>query len=117
MRKRVWIAALAFFAAASIAAAAGQDSAKVEIPYQVTWAGKVLPAGEYTFKWQDDGSGLDVTILHGKELMAKGRGRIEEQPTKSDSNAVGTSRQDSGSRVLTQVFFRGKSTVLVLEQS
>ena len=117
MRKSLWIAALAFFAAGSLAAAAGKESAKVEIPYQVSWAGKVLPAGEYTFRWQDDGSGLDVTILRGKEVMAKGRGRIQEEPTKSDYNAVGTDREESGSRVLTQVFFRGKSTVLVLEQS
>jgi hypothetical protein len=116
MRKSLLMGALLLVATAAFAAA-GRESAKVEIPYQVAWAGKVLPAGEYTFKWQEQGDGLDVTIMQGREVMAKGRGRLEQQPTKSEYSAVGTSRDADGSRVLTQVFFRGKAEVLVLAES
>jgi hypothetical protein len=117
VRRTVWIVAFVFAATAGFAVAGTQQSARVEVPYEVSWAGKVLPAGEYTFKWQGDAADVDVTVLRGSQVVAQGRGRLEQLQKKSPANAVGTRRDDSGARTLTHVDFGGKTTILMLAQS
>ncbi len=117
VRKTVGIAAFVLAATAGFALAANKESARVEVPYDVSWAGKVLPAGAYTFEWQGDTAQLDVTVRRGDQVMAQGRGRLEQLPSKSAANAVGTRRDDSGARILTHVDFKGKTTILTLAQS
>jgi hypothetical protein len=113
-RKAVWISAFVFAITAGAAVAGTRESAKVEVPYDVSWAGKVLPAGEYTFEWQGDAAEVDVTVRRGHQVVAQGHGRLEEAQQKSSANAVGTRRDTSGARVLTHVDFRGTATVLKL---
>ncbi len=117
MRKTVWISALAFAVMAGVASAGTKESAKVEVPYEVSWAGKLLPAGEYTFEWQGEASDVDVTVRSGHKVVAQGRGKLEEVKTKSEANAVGTRRDTDGTRLLTHVDFRGRTTILTLAQS
>ena len=114
LRKTVWFSAFVFAVTAGIAVAGAKESAKVEVPYEVSWAGKVLPAGEYTFEWQGQGAVLDVTVLRGRQVVAQGHGRLEDVQKKAAANAVGTRRDTSGARLLTRVDFRGKATVLTL---
>ena len=117
MRKILSIAVFVCVAAAGLALAASQQSAKVEIPYDASWAGKALPAGEYTFRWQGEGEDVAVTILRGHQVVAEGKGRIEQEKAKVPSNAVVARPQDSGPRLLSKIQFGGKSMVLVLAQS
>ena len=114
VRKAVWIGAFVFALTAAGAVAGTKESAKVEVPYDVSWAGKVLPAGEYTFEWQGEATELDVTVRRGRQVMAQGHGRLEDAQKKSPANAVGTRRDTSGARVLTRVDFRGKTSILTL---
>ncbi len=117
VRKIVGISALAFAAMAGLASADVKESVKVEIPYEVSWAGKVLPAGAYTFEWQGEAASLEVTVRRGQKVVAQGRGKLDEVKIKSEANAVGTRRDADGARVLTHVDFRGKTTILTLAQS
>jgi hypothetical protein len=115
--RKLWIAVLVCVASSGLALAGPMQSAKVEIPYEASWAGKTIPAGEYTFKWQGEGDAVAVTILRGHAVVAEGKGRIEEQKAKSPSDAVVARPQDSGPRLLSKIQFGGKSMVLVLAQS
>jgi hypothetical protein len=117
VRKTLWTSALVFAVTAGVAVAGTKESVKVEVPYEVSWAGKALPAGEYTFEWQGEASDLDVTVRRGRQVVAQGRGKLEEAKTKSEANAVGTRRDPSGARVLTHVDFRGKTAILTLAES
>jgi len=118
MRKIVWISVFVLAATAALATAASQQSAKVQIPYEASWAGKTLPAGEYTVKWMGDtNDDVDVKILRGREVLAEGKGRIEQLGAKSPYNAVVARPQESGLRELSKIQFGGKTTVLVLAES
>jgi len=117
MRKFVWIAMLMFAGSAALAVAAPKQSMKVEIPYDYAWAGKTLPAGEYTFRWEGDSGDVGVTVLRGHQVVAEGKGRIEQEKTKAVYDAVVARPQDSGPRLLSRIQFGGKSMVLVLAQS
>ena len=117
MRKTVWVVAFVLAATAGFAVAATMQSAKVEIPYDASWAGKSLPAGQYTFRWQGDAENLDVTVLRGRQVVAEGRGRLEQAKAKAPNNAVVALPQESGPRLLTRIQFGGKDTVLILTQS
>jgi hypothetical protein len=117
MRKILSVALLLCVASAGFALAAEKQSAKVEIPYDSSWAGKTIPAGEYTFKWQGEGDDVAVTILRGHQVVAEGKGHIEQLKAKAPNDAVVARPQDSGPRLLSKIEFGGKSMVLVLAQS
>jgi len=117
MRKAVWMSAFVFAAAAGLAVAGTKRSAKVDTPDPATWAGKTLAAGEYTFKWQGDAGNVDVTVLRGNEVVAQGKGRLEERKTKSPDDAVVTRKEGSGAPALTEIEMAGRTTVLVLAHS
>jgi len=61
--------------------------------------------------------GLDVTILRGRQVVAEGKGHLEQLKAKSPNNAVVARPQESGPRQLTKIQFGGKTTVLVLAES
>ena len=116
MHKAFGISAFVLLAMAGIAAAPAKQSAKVNIPFEVSWAGKAVPQGEYTFQWQGDTDNVAVVILSGRKVIAEGRGRLAQEQTKSPHNGVTTRRQGSGAPLLSRILFRGKTTVLVLAE-
>ncbi len=119
MRQRtLWLPALALAIAASAAAAGPKpQSRKVEILEKTSWNGKQLPAGEYKFVWQEDGTDLKVSVMHGHQLVAEGRGRFEERERKMARDAVVSRRDGSGNMSLAELWLGGKKEVLVLAGS
>jgi hypothetical protein len=117
MRIAVWISAFALAAAAIPAAAGSQHSGGMELLEKATLNGKELPAGEYKVTWEGDGGDVKVTVLSGHNVMAEGRGRLEERKVTSDVNEAVTKRDGSGAMVITELHFAGKKEVLILSAS
>ncbi len=117
MRKVVWISAFVFAAATGIALAGTKQSAKIDIPDKASFAGKTLPAGNYTIRWQGDPSNVDVTFMKGHQLMAEGHGRLETSKIKYRDDAVVTRKDASGAPVLTEIELGGRKLDLVLQHS
>jgi hypothetical protein len=122
-RSTVWISALALAVAASAGAAGSKasvagagtkpQSKTVELLESTSWNGKKLSVGEYKIVWQEDGSGLKVTVMNGHHVVAEGRGRIEERTAKSPTDAVVSRVDGSGTMALAELQLRGKKEVLV----
>ena len=118
-----WISALALAVAASAGAAGSKASAAgagtkpqsktVEFLESTSWNGKKLSAGEYKIVWQEDGSGLKVTLMSGRQVVAEGRGRIEERTAKAPTDAVVSRVDGSGTMALAELQLGGKKEVLV----
>ncbi|HXY38212.1 MAG TPA: hypothetical protein VEQ10_00995 [Vicinamibacteria bacterium] len=117
--------ALAVAAASAAAAAAGdaaatvgtKQSKTVELFQGTSWNGRPLPAGDYKILWQEDGSDLKVTVMNGHQVVAEGRGRLEERPVKARNDAVISRANGSGEMNLAELQLAGKKEVLVFSGS
>ncbi len=113
-RKVAWISTFVFTAAAGLAVAGSRQSTTVDLPDAVSWAGKTLRAGQYTFTWQGDPAHLDVKILNDqKKPVAEGPGHLQTAQRKYTADAVVT-RQGPGTPVLTGIELGGRMSELVL---
>ncbi len=121
----VWSLVLALTAVSAAVATAGdaaatvgpKQSRKVELFQSTSWNGKPLPAGEYKIVWQEDGSDLKVTVINGHQVVAEGRGRLEERPVKARNDAVISRAAASGEMSLAELQLAGKKEVLVFAGS
>jgi hypothetical protein len=117
MRTIAWISAFALTSSLGLAAETAVHSAKVNLPDNVRWAGKTLAGGRYTVSWQGEPDKLQITISKGHEVVAEGRGRLEESKIRFRDDAVVLKRDGSGPSLLTEIDLHGKTAALVLEAS
>jgi hypothetical protein len=117
MRKVVWMSVFVLATATGFAFASSGQHAKFHLPDEATFAGKRLPAGNYTVSWTGDPANLEVTISKGHGVLAEGKGKIEEAPTKYRDDAVVCIHEASGALALSEIEFGGKSMSLVLQHS
>ena len=83
----------------------------------VTVGGKQLPAGKYQVEWTGSGSDVELSILDGKETVAKVPAQILPQQIAERESGYSTSADPSGSRNLTEIFFSGKKYVLSIGEA
>jgi hypothetical protein len=82
-----------------------------------TVGGKQLPAGEYSVVWQGEGSNVDVKILKGNQVIATAPARVVTLQRTPDSDGTSTKATGEKGTALTEIFFRGKTQALVLDQT
>ena len=46
------------------------NKASLQLNDALTVSGKQLPAGDYMLQWEGTGPGVELTILHGKNVVA-----------------------------------------------
>ena len=94
----------------SSAFAASKGTLQLSNPVNV--AGKQLPAGDYTVKWDGAGPNVQVNILKGKDVVATVPAQVVNlsQAPSYDSAVVNTN--GDGSRSLSQIRFSGKKFAL-----
>ncbi len=109
--------AFALAAGEAAATVGAKQSKKVELFQGTSWNGKPLPAGEYKIVWQEDGSDLKVTVMNGHQVVAEGRGRLEERGVKARHDAVVSRAAGSGEMNLAELQLAGKKEVLVFAGS
>jgi hypothetical protein len=93
----------------SIAAfAADGGSGKVRLDSAVKVGSTELPAGEYKVSWTGSGDNAQVTLKQGK-TTATTTAQVVELRRNNDAFAT---KNENGSRVLTEIQFRDKTLVL-----
>jgi len=76
--------------------------------------GATLKAGDYKVQWEGSGPNVELSILQGKNVVAKVPAHVVELQTPASNNAAVTRSNSSGPNSLTGVRFEGKKTALEL---
>ncbi len=100
---------------ASSAFAATKGS--LQISNAVTVNGTTLKPGDYKVQWEGSGPNVELSIMQGKNVIAKAPAHIVDLDKPSDNDAAVTRKDESGSRSLTGVRFHGKKFALELAAS
>jgi hypothetical protein len=100
---------------ASSAFAATKGSLQISDP--VTVNGTTLKAGDYKVEWEGSGSAVELSIMQGKNVLAKASAHLVELDSPAGNNAVVTLKHDDGTSSLTGLLFRGKKFSLELGES
>jgi len=100
---------------ASSAFAATKGTLQLMNPTTVN--GTKLKAGEYKLEWDGTGSNVEVSILQGKNVVAKVPAKVVELNTPSQNSAAVVQKNDDGSMSLTGARFEGKKYSLELGES
>jgi hypothetical protein len=100
---------------ASSAFAATKGSLQLNHP--VTVNGTQLKAGEYKVQWDGSGPNVEVSIVQGKNVLAKVPAHVVDLSTPAQNDAAVTKKNDDGSTTLAGLRFQGKKIALELGES
>jgi hypothetical protein len=109
-----FVIGLALLVAAS-AFAATKGSLQISDP--VTLNGTTLKPGDYKVEWDGSGPNVQLSIMHGKNVVAKTSAKLVDLPAPAANDAAVTIKNDSGPNSLAGIRFQGKKYALDLNQS
>jgi hypothetical protein len=95
---------------ASSAFAGTKASLQISNPVNVN--GTTLKPGDYKVQWEGAGPSVELSILQGKNVVAKVPARVVELQTPAASDAAVTRTNDNGARTLAGLRFEGKKFAL-----
>lgn len=100
----------------STGAFAANDSHKggVNLSAPVQAAGKQLPAGDYTVKWDGTGPDAQVTFVRDGKVMATVPARVVKLDRKPSQDTIEVKTASNGDRSLIAIRFEGKAYGLEL---
>jgi hypothetical protein len=99
----------------SSAFAATKGSLQINHPVSIN--GTSLKPGEYKVEWDGAGPEVQVSILQGKNVVAKVPAKVVNLDAASQNSAAVTKTNDDGSSSLSGVRFQGKKFALELGDS
>jgi hypothetical protein len=79
--------------------------------------GTNLKAGDYKLQWDGTGTDVQVTILQGKNVIAKVPAKLVDLSAPAPNNAAVLNTGENGSRTLAGARFSGKKYALQIGQS
>jgi hypothetical protein len=97
---------------ATIAFASNKGSLQLSEPVNV--AGKQLPAGDYSVKWEGNGPNVELSILKGKAVVTKAPARLVDLSRTAGTDAAVTKVNSDGSKSLAEIRFSGKKQALAI---
>jgi len=100
---------------ASTAFAASKANLTLNNPTSVN--GTTLKAGDYRLEWDGSGPNVEVSILQGKNVVAKVPAHIVDLSAPSQNDAAVTKQNDDGSSALAGVRFQGKKFALEIGEA
>lgn len=77
---------------------------------------ELLPAGEYTVRWEDTGVNVELKIMKGKKILETVPASVETLNDVSAGDTVVITVNHDGSRSLSQILFAGQRLVFTLKQ-
>jgi hypothetical protein len=89
----------------------------LQLNRSATVNGTTLKAGEYKVQWEGSGPSVEVSILQGKNVIAKTQARVVELQNASPSNAAVTHETGNGPNALAGLRFEGKKFALELGEA
>jgi hypothetical protein len=92
------------------------DKGKLQIYNPVTVNGTTLKPGDYKLEWTSTAGNVELSILQGKNVVAKVPAHVVDlnSPSANDAAVV---NNDNGTKTLTGVRFEGKKFALELGDS
>ena len=105
------VAGLALMLASS-AFAASKANLQLTVPVMVN--GTQLKAGDYKVQWEGSGPDVELSILRGKNVVAKVPAHVVELQSAASNDAAVTHSNGSGPNTLAGIRFQGKKTALEL---
>lgn len=100
---------------ASSAFAATKATLNLQGPATVN--GTQLKAGEYKVQWEGNGPNVEVSILKGKNVVAKVPAKLVDLNAASQNDVALVKTGDDGSRSLAGARFQGKKVALEIGES
>jgi hypothetical protein len=97
---------------ASSAFAATKASLHLNNPTAIN--GTKLKAGDYKLEWDGTGPDVEVSIMQGKNVVAKVPAKLVDLSTVAQNSAAVVKRNDDGSTTLSGVRFEGKKYAIDL---
>ena len=91
--------------------------ASLQLSNPVIVNGTNLKPGEYKLQWDGSGPNVELSIIQGKNVVAKVPARVVELQTPAANDAAVTKKNDSGPNTLAGVRFQGKKFALDLAEA
>ena len=91
--------------------------ASLQLSHPVTVNGTTLQAGSYKLQWEGDGPNVELSILQGKNVVAKTPAHVLALETPAANNAAVTREGGSGASSLAGIRFDGKKLALELGEA
>ena len=91
--------------------------ASLQLSHPVTVNGTTLKAGDYKVQWEGNGPNVELSILQGKNVVAKVPAHVVELQAPSGNDAAVTHKNDSGTDTLAGIRFQGKKFSLELGEA
>jgi hypothetical protein len=89
----------------------------LQLSDSVTINGTTLKPGDYKLQWEGSGPNVELSILRGKNVLAKVSAHVVDLPTPASNDAAVVRREDSGQKSLTGIRFQGKKTALEISEA
>jgi hypothetical protein len=93
---------------------AGTNKTTLQVQEATNISGTKLAPGEYKVQWEGNGPNVEMSILKGKNVVAKVPARVVELPSASPSDAAVVRRNEDGSRSLSEIRMSGKKYALAV---
>ena len=100
---------------ASSAFAATKASLQLNNPVLVN--GTTLKPGDYKVQWEGSGPNVELSIMQGKNVLAKVPAHVVDLQTPSANDAAVTRKNDSGPNSLAGLRFQGKKFAIELGEA
>jgi hypothetical protein len=91
--------------------------ASLQLSNPVTVNGTTLKPGEYKVQWEGTGPNVELSIIQGKNVVAKAPAHVVDLQTPADHDAAVTLKNDSGPNSLSALRFQGKKFSLELTEA
>ena len=91
--------------------------AQLHLQSNTTVNGTQLKAGDYKLQWDGSGPNVEVSIIQGKNVVAKTSAKVVDLPSAASNDAAVVRKNDDGSNSLSGVRFEGKKYALELGES
>jgi hypothetical protein len=106
------VALLIFAATMSICAFAGSKSESVTLLHDVQLNGTTIPAGEYTVKYDANGSTCLVKVMKGNKTVATANGEIKQLSGKPEHNQVVLQNDTGNLPTVSEMDFSNTTTAI-----
>ena len=91
--------------------------ASLQLSNPVMLNGTTLKPGDYKVEWEGSGPNVELSILRGKNVVAKTTAHVVELPMAAANDAAVTRKNDSGPNSLAGLRFQGKKVALELGEA
>lgn len=95
----------------TVSAYAKSKSAGITLYQDATLNGTNVPAGDYTLKYDVDGSNAQVRLMKGNHEVATANGQVKSLSKKPDSNQV-ILDTTGNARAISEIDLRGQDTAI-----